>query len=118
MFNEESHDLVEHVPEDNTNVLTGAVAGGVALIVAGCAWASFHLGRNSGARQSKLIAWRQAGNKKKRLQTFGKSEYEYLSELFEDEGEYDYDENGELVSCNGAVDDVTTKKKKKKRKGF
>jgi hypothetical protein len=111
----DGNDIVE--VDGGGNVLANSIVAGVGLAIAGISYVCGNMiGKNSAAKEAKRMMWVLAQNKKERLRVFGKDEYEYLEELFEDEENYDYDENGEFINSNGRAGGTATKKKAKAKK--
>ncbi len=115
MFN--GNDIVEVDSSGESNLVANLILAGAAVGIAGISWACGALtGKSSAAKENKRLMWSIARTKQERLRVFGKDEYEYLKELFEDEENYDYDENGEFINSNGRAGGTATKKKAKARK--
>jgi hypothetical protein len=111
----DGNDIVEM--DGGGNLLANSIVAGVGLAIAGISYAcGSMIGKNSAAKENKRLMWSIARTKQERLRVFGKDEYEYLEELFEDEENYDYDENGEFINSNGRAGGTATKKKAKAKK--
>ncbi len=114
MFN--GNDIVEVDSSGESNLVANLILAGAAVGIAGISWACGALtGKSSAAKENKRLMWSIARTKQERLMVFG-AEYEFLKELFEDEENYDYDENGEFINSNGRAGGTATKKKAKARK--
>ena len=114
MFN--SNDIVEVDGGGEGNLMAHLILAGAAVGIAGISWACGAMtGKSAAAKENKRLMWAVARTKQERLRVFG-DEYEYLKELFEDEENYDYDENGEFINSNGRAGGTATKKKAKARK--
>ena len=112
----DGNDIVEVDGGGEGNLVAHLILAGAAVGIAGISWAcGAAMGKSSAAKENKRLMWAVARTKQERLRVFG-DEYEYLKELFEDEENYDYDENGEFINSNGRAGGTATKKKAKAKK--
>jgi hypothetical protein len=113
----DGNDIVEVDGGGEGNLMAHLILAGAAVGIAGISWACGAMtGKSSAAKENKRLMWSIARTKQERLRVFGKDQYEYLEELFEDEENYDYDENGEFINSNGRAGRTATKKKARAKK--
>ncbi len=115
-YEEQNYDLMEPQEEGRSNIFVGAVVLGAAVVTG---VTTYLFGRGSREKEAKRDAWRSAGTKKKRMQIFGRDEYEFMNEWLGDEEDFEYDEHGEYINDhgrNGTAKAFKNKKKKLKKK--
>ena len=79
------NDIVE-TDGSGGNLLANSIVAGVGLAIAGISYAcGAMIGKNSAAKEAKRMMWVLEENKKRRIEIFGKEEYDYWAEYFADE---------------------------------